>query len=60
MALFNDLYLMVLNALDRDEEGQGLAEYALILALVAILAIAALGVLSGSINGILSKVGSVL
>jgi pilus assembly protein Flp/PilA len=42
------------------ERGQGLAEYALILALIAILAIAALGVLSGAINGILSHVGSVL
>ena len=42
------------------ESGQGLAEYALILALIAILAIAALGVLSGAINGILSRVGSVL
>jgi Flp pilus assembly pilin Flp len=42
------------------ERGQGLAEYALILALIAILAIAALGVLSGAINGILSHVGAVL
>jgi pilus assembly protein Flp/PilA len=42
------------------ERGQGLAEYALILALIAILAIAALGVLSGSINRILSNVGHVL
>jgi len=55
-----NIYLALMDLLDRDEEGQGLAEYALILALVAILAIAALGVLSGSINGILSKVGSVL
>ncbi len=37
MALINDLYLKVLTALDRDEEGQGLAEYALILALIAIV-----------------------
>jgi pilus assembly protein Flp/PilA len=44
----------------RSEKGQGLAEYALILALIAILAIAALGVLSGAINGILSKVGAAL
>jgi pilus assembly protein Flp/PilA len=39
------------------ERGQGLAEYALILALIAILAIAALGFLSGAINDILSNVG---
>jgi pilus assembly protein Flp/PilA len=44
----------------RSEKGQGLAEYALILALIAILAIAALTVLSGSINGILSTIGAAL
>ena len=44
----------------RDEEGQGLAEYALILALIAILAIGALGVMSGAINGILSQIGAAL
>jgi pilus assembly protein Flp/PilA len=40
------------------EEGQGLAEYALILALIAIIAIVALIFLGGAISGILSKVGS--
>ncbi len=42
----------------RREAGQGLAEYALILALVAILAIAALLFLSGQIDTILSVIGS--
>ncbi len=51
MALFNDLYLNVLAAFDRDEEGQGLAEYALILALIAILAIVALVFLGGRSTG---------
>jgi Flp/Fap pilin component. len=37
--------------------GQGLAEYALILALIAILAIVALAFLGGAINGALSRVG---
>jgi pilus assembly protein Flp/PilA len=41
-----------------DEEGQGLAEYALILALIAVLAIAALMFLGGQINAILSTVGN--
>lgn len=50
----------MLTLLNLRQRGQGLAEYALILALIAILAIAALGILSGAINGILSKVGSVL
>ncbi len=40
--------------------GQGLAEYALILALIAILAITALLFLSGQINTILSSIGHAL
>ncbi len=40
--------------------GQGLAEYALILALIAILAITALLFLSGQINTILSSIGNAL
>ncbi len=35
------IYLAIMNFLNRDEEGQGLAEYALILALIAIVAIRA-------------------
>ncbi len=44
--------------LRRDEEGQGLAEYALILALIAIVAIIALIFLGGQVSTILSNVGS--
>ena len=44
----------------RSKKGQGLAEYALILALIAILAIAALLFLSGQINTILSTIGAKL
>ena len=39
-------------------EGQGLAEYALILALIAIVAIVALLFLGGQISTILSTVGA--
>ena len=46
-----------LTALRRDEEGQGLAEYALILALIAIVAIIALIFLGGQVSKILSTVG---
>ena len=46
-----------LAALRHDDEGQGLAEYALILALIAIVAIVALIFLGGAISGILSDVG---
>ena len=42
----------------RDEEGQGLAEYALILALIAIVAIIALIFLGGQVKTILSNVGN--
>jgi pilus assembly protein Flp/PilA len=51
------LITTLLAALRRDEEGQGLAEYALILALIAIVAILALIFLGGQISGILSNVG---
>ena len=54
MALFTAL----LASFRRDEEGQGLAEYALILALIAIVAIIALLFLGGQISGILNTVGS--
>ena len=42
----------------RDEDGQGLAEYALILALIAIVAIIALIFLGTQVSTIISKVGS--
>jgi pilus assembly protein Flp/PilA len=53
MALFNRF----LAALERDEEGQGLAEYALILALIAIVAIIALIFLGSQVSSILSTIG---
>ena len=47
----------VLASLRRDDEGQGLAEYALILALIAIVAIIALIFLGIQVSGILNTVG---
>lgn len=44
----------------REESGQGMAEYGLILALVAVVVIAALTTLSGGISGIFTEVGNVL
>jgi len=38
------------------EEGQGLAEYGLILALIAVVCVAALSALAGGINGTLGSV----
>jgi pilus assembly protein Flp/PilA len=53
MSIFNAL----IASFRRDEEGQGLAEYALILALIAIVAIVALIFLGGQVSTILSTVG---
>ncbi|MGO9902395.1 MAG: Flp family type IVb pilin [Solirubrobacteraceae bacterium] len=41
-----------------DEDGQGLTEYALILALIAIIAVAALTFLGGSVKSALSTVAN--
>ena len=46
-----------LASLRRDDEGQGLAEYALILALIAIVAIIALIFLGSQVSSTLSTVG---
>jgi pilus assembly protein Flp/PilA len=46
-----------LASIRQDEEGQGLAEYALILALIAIVAIVALIFLGNQVSQILSTVG---
>ena len=51
------LIVSLLATARRREEGQGLAEYALILALIAIVAIIALVFLGGNIQTILSTVG---
>jgi pilus assembly protein Flp/PilA len=51
------LHVRIASLFVRDEEGQGLAEYALILALIAIVAIVALIFLGGQVKTILSTVG---
>ncbi|HZD54767.1 MAG TPA: hypothetical protein VE080_00805 [Candidatus Aquicultoraceae bacterium] len=50
--------LAAVNFLKMKDEGQGLAEYALILVLIAIVCVAALVFLGGSISGVLSCIGS--
>ena len=57
--MFAYTYITALIAsIRRDEEGQGLAEYALILALIAIVAIVALIFLGTQVKTILSTVGT--
>jgi pilus assembly protein Flp/PilA len=50
--------LALISSFRSDDEGQGLAEYALILALIAIIAIIALIFLGGQISSTLSVVGN--
>jgi pilus assembly protein Flp/PilA len=48
----------LISSFQREETGQGLAEYALVLALIAIIAIVALIFLGGQVSTILSQVGA--
>lgn len=50
----------IIRKLLKEESGQGLAEYGLILALVAILCVGALTVLQVGIDDILTRVGNAL
>jgi pilus assembly protein Flp/PilA len=49
-----------INRLHRDEAGQGLVEYALILALVAFAAVVAMQTLASDINNAFIGIGSIL
>ena len=57
MSLLQRLSVIV-ERVRRSDKGQGLAEYALILALIAIIAIIALIFLGGQVSSILSNVGN--
>jgi pilus assembly protein Flp/PilA len=48
--------MMVESFRDREDEGQGLVEYGLIIALVAVLCVGALTALSGGIQTTLSSI----
>ncbi len=50
--------ITLLHALWTDDRGQDLAEYALLFALIAIVAIASLIVIGGGINGVFTEVGN--
>ena len=50
----------ILARLHREEEGQGMVEYVLIIALVALAATAGMSTLASAINEAMNKVGSIL
>ena len=60
IAMNIDVVLNLLNRLHNDDEGQGLVEYLLILALVAFAATAGMGSLASYLNLAFSDVGSLL
>jgi pilus assembly protein Flp/PilA len=55
-----NMFLNTLKRLHKEEEGQGLVEYVLIIALVAFAAVAGMSTLASSINSAFTKVGSIL
>ncbi len=55
-----NLILKSLSRLHKDEAGQGLVEYALILALVAFAAVVAMGTLAKDINNAFVGIGTLL
>ena len=58
MNIMMKVYLNVLNILTNEEEGQGMAEYGLILALVAVVAIAAFTLLGEQITAMMNTLTS--
>jgi Flp pilus assembly pilin Flp len=54
------LFTQFLATLRRDEEGQGLAEYALILALTVVFTVVILGVFGGTVSDVLSLIANAI
>jgi len=55
----NVLYTRLLN-LRKDCKGQDLVEYALAAGMVAVAAVAAMPALSGTVNNVFTKIGSII
>ena len=60
LKLYTTMKLAFFRAFEDDERGQGLTEYALILALIAVVAIAALHFLSDGVRSELTSVATSL
>ena len=52
--------MMIFRSLVADEQGASMAEYALLLALIAVAAIGALQVLGGQITGVFERAGDAI
>lgn len=52
--------LQMLKASLKDEQGQDLIEYALVVALIAFAAVAGMNAVAGKINGAFTSIGSML
>ncbi len=52
--------LQLFNALLADESGQDLAEYAMLIGLIALAVVVAVGLLGGTISGVFNSIGSSL
>ena len=57
--MFNSI-VKAATRLHREEEGQGVVEYVLLIALVAFAATAGMSVLASSVNSAFSEVGTIL
>jgi pilus assembly protein Flp/PilA len=55
-----EMIMSYLRGMREDEEGQALVEYALIVALISVVAIAALTAIGVNVNAILTAVGDAL
>jgi Flp pilus assembly pilin Flp len=53
-----DLFFLVRGLLQREERGQTMAEYAVVLAVITIAVVAALYLLSGNVGTAISRVSS--
>jgi Flp pilus assembly pilin Flp len=54
------LYTAFQSRIVRDEEGAGMVEYALLVALIGVLLIGAIALLTGAIDGVFTSTGGVL
>ncbi len=60
MAKVQELYVRMLVALQSAQKGQGLVEYALIIALVSVVLMAALATMSGGITEVFGEINTAL